>query len=300
MLYILFIIFICLFIGGGLLVYDDVLGLPSHRTAAALTRAINAKKTTFRQRIFDSIVKPPSLIIEPFIKFSSKREALLLSELKRADFNVLPSQYYAESIAWSLLLIPFALIFAYLQNKLLMFFCIIAIPLVFYILTHKHLEVLKKKKEEIELVLPSFIRSILYKLSDDSSGVVKADLISIFSAYLKVCPEAFLYDISQLVFDLKTKDVESSLRAFNTRLGIPEVSYLVNALIGLHRGEHQTDVFASLAKDMSVKNKNNIKRELDKRPRKVVLACIPLFILAFIAIGYVLVSSLLQGFSSLL
>ena len=62
---------------------------------------------------------------------------------------------------------------------------------------------MKEKKNRIEIELPGFIRSILYKLDDikdDSKrAVVQVDLIQIFEDYLKVASDVFHYDISVLV-----------------------------------------------------------------------------------------------------
>jgi hypothetical protein len=98
---------------------------------------------------------------------------------------------------------------------------------------------------------------------------------------------------------MKSKDVESALRNFNTRLGIPEVSFLCNALIGLTRGEHQNDALSNLAREIDIRSREQIRRELDKRPGKVFRACIPLIIVSFIAIGYTLIAALINSFSGM-
>ncbi|QIB70754.1 hypothetical protein Ami103574_10795 [Aminipila butyrica] len=158
---------------------------------------------------------------------------------------------------------------------------------------------LKKKRNEIEMGLPGFIRSILYKLNDKKSGVIKADLISIFEDYLKVANPVFAWDISVLIMEMKAKDIEVAVRSFNNRLAIPEVGFLCNALIGLTRGEYQSETLASLAREMDIKSKENIKRELEKRPSKVLIACIPLFAISFLAIGYVMLQAMTGGLATL-
>ena len=79
------------------------------------------------------------------------------------------------------------------------------------------------------------------------------DLIQVFEDYLKVSSEVFYYDIAVLILDMKAKDIETALRNFNERVGLVEVSFLTNALIGLYRGEHQAEALHYLAKDMDIK-----------------------------------------------
>lgn len=259
------------------------------------------EKQTFLQWLIKNIVMPFANIIKPFVKMSPKDENTLEMNLKRAGIDEDAKLYYAKAIAGGLLILPLVFLFAMLGSK---FFAMIAGTLSLVIFVNgleRYKIILEKKTKAIERTIPSFIRSILYKLAnDEESTKVKANLVEIFESYLSVCPKVFVYDISVLIYDLKTADNETALREFNKRLGIVEVSYLVNALIGIVRGERQNDVLKDLAKEMSVKNRQAIQRELEKRPGKVFRACIPLFVIAFVAIIYVLVSALVDGFSTLI
>ena len=119
--------------------------------------------------------------------------------------------------------------------------------------------------------------SYLDDIKDDSKrAVVQVDLIQIFEDYLKVASDVFHYDISVLVMEMKAKDIETALRNFNERIGMTEVSFLVNALIGLYRGEHQGEALAYLARDMDIKAREALRKKLNKLPRRVKIASIPL------------------------
>lgn len=298
MILLLKIVIVFLLVKRGELFLDNYYRLPPKKTRKALEFAAVRKKT-ITQKIMDELISPLAKIIEPFIKMSEAKESKLKHHLARAGIKERPKEYYSKAITSTLLLLPIPALLCFVGIIPLIPVSIILIALIFYSMITSYKEQLKKKKEAIEMGLPNFIRSILYKLNDSKAGVVKADLISIFDDYLKVANPVFAYDISILIMEMKAKDVEVALRSFNNRLAIPEVSFLCNALIGITRGEHQNETLSSLAREMDIKSKENIRRELDKRPSKVTYACIPLAFVALVAIGYVLVNAMMGGISNL-
>jgi hypothetical protein len=162
---------------------------------------------------------------------------------------------------------------------------------------------MKEKKKRIDAELPGFVRSILYRLEDSrqngSRTVVQADLIQIFEDYLKVASDAFREDVAILVTEMKAKNIEAALRSFNQRLGLIEVSFLVNALIGLHRGEHQGEALSYLARDMDIKAKEALRKRLDSLPRRVKIASIPLVAITVVSLFYVIGSHLIRSMGGL-
>ncbi|MBE6061909.1 MAG: hypothetical protein E7215_17360 [Clostridium sulfidigenes] len=162
---------------------------------------------------------------------------------------------------------------------------------------------LKEKKKRIEIELPGFVRSILYRLEDNkhdgSRMVAQVDLIQIFEDYLKVASDAFQDDAAILVMEMKATDIETALRNFNERIGITDVSFLVNALIGLYRGEHQGEALSYLARDMDVKAKEALKKKLDNLPRRVKIASIPLVAVTLASLIYVIGSHLVRSMGGL-
>jgi hypothetical protein len=224
--------------------------------------------------------------------------------LRRGGLDLTPKEYYARAIVSATLTLLLSLLILVVGVRQLL-----PVTLAFSIIVYFHFmtdlnDKLKEKREKIELGLPGFIRSILYKLDDvntDKSGsnVVQVDLIQIFEDYLKVANTVFYYDIAVLIMEMKSKDIETALRHFSERIGIAEVSFLTNALIGLNRGEHQGETLSALARDMDIKARENIKKVLLKRPGMVRLASIPLVIVAVITLLYVIVTHLFQSVGGL-
>ena len=265
---------------------------PSRRANRAFEQSV-MKKASVAEKIGSALIEPLARLVEPFIRMPEARESKLKSDLTRAGIKESPKMYYARAAVFTALLIPVPMMLYLLGMTVFVFLSALLIAAVFLRLISGYKEILKKKRAAIERVIPGFIRAILYKLNDGKDGIVKANLISIFESYLKVTNPIFVYDISVLIMEMKSKSPEAALRSFNNRLGIPEVHFLCNALIGITRGEQQSDVLASLAREMDIKTKEFIRRELEKRPQKVIVACIPLVIVAFLAIGYVLISAVM-------
>jgi hypothetical protein len=227
----------------------------------------------------------------------------MASMLRRGGLELTPKEYYARAIlcaSLTLLLMP--LLIAIGADNLAPIVLIFAVVVYFHFMTDLK-DQMKEKKRRIEMELPGFIRSILYRLEDskDSSNraVVQVDLIEIFEDYLKVASDVFRNDISILVMEMKSQNIETALRSFNERLGLTDVSFLVNALIGLHRGEHQGEALAYLARDMDIKAKEALKKKLNNLPRRVKIASIPLVAATLACLLYVIGTHLIRSMGGL-
>lgn len=283
----------------GLLFFQQAMKSPPRITVKNLRTAVTIKqdtKTKFFALIVNPLVKPLSLVIP----MEKQKERILKANLARAGLDMTPKEYYARAIVVSALTLPLTLF------MLVMGFGVLTpVTLAFTVVIYLHFitdlkERLKKKREAIENGLPNFIRSILYKVGSGENGVVKADLIQIFEDYHQVIEqtgenEIFSYDIAVLIMEMKSMDIETALRNFDERMSFTPVSFLVQALIGISRGENQSIRLEALAKDMAKLANENLKRELDKRPGKVRLAIIPLVVIAVVSLLYVIITHLITS-----
>lgn len=295
------IVFILL-TAAGILICRQLLKIPKLNMKKNL-KHIRAEKEATGTRLLNRIILPLARPLSRFIPIDPLKEARMASMLRRGGQELTPKEYYARAILCASFTLPLALLFLMMgAAKLAPLILILALIIYRHFMTDLK-DQLKEKKKHIEMELPSFVRSILYRLADNrhdgSRMVVQADLIQIFEDYLKVASPAFREDVAILVMEMKAKDIETALRGFNERLGIPDVSYLVNALIGLHRGEHQGEALSYLARDMDIKAKEAMKKKLDKLPRRVKIACIPLVVITMASLLYVIGSHLLRSMGGL-
>lgn len=294
MIYLL-ILFILIYVGV-LQIVLYVLKVPPAKVRKNLDKAVFIKEKT-NLKLYHAVVMPLMKPVSTLVKLPTQKEIETASMLKRGGLNLSPKEYYARAIVSAGLTLPISFLIVVVGvNQLLPVTLVFSVIVYFHFLTDLN-DKLKLKKDQIEMGLPGFVRSILYKLDDVSAdkggnSMVQVDLIQIFEDYLRVANPVFHYDVAVLIMEMKSKDIEAALRNFSERIGLPEVSFLSNALIGLNRGEHQGETLLALARDMDVKARENIRKVLLKRPGQVRMASIPLVIVSIATLLYVIVSHL--------
>jgi hypothetical protein len=276
----------------------NLLRIPAYSTGKRFKSTIRKKQdmAALLNLMLAPIIRPLAAIIP----MKRTREMELGQQLRRVDMSIHPKEYYARALivaVASLLMIPLIAMAGLPQAAPA---AAILSVIIFFHFTSMHKDALKAKQERIELGLPGFIRSILHHLPDiRHSSEVKVDLIAIFEDYLKVANEVFYYDVAYLITEMKSKDTKTALHNFDARIGLPEVGFLVQALLGLDKGDDQSDALAHLARDVDLKARENIRKQLAKRPGKVRLATIPLVIVAIGTLLYVIVKHLFESVGGL-
>lgn len=296
------IIIFILLTAAGFLICRQLLKIPKLSMKRNI-KNLQTEKEKPGKRLLNRFVMPLVKPVSRFIPIDPINEARMASMLRRGGLELTPKEYYARAIlcaSLTLLLMP--LLIAIGADNLAPIVLIFAVVVYFHFMTDLK-DQMKEKKRRIEMELPGFVRSILYRLEDskDSSNraVVQVDLIEIFEDYLKVASDVFRNDISILVMEMKSQNIETALRIFNERLGLTDVSFLVNALIGLHRGEHQGEALSYLARDMDIKAKEALKKKLNNLPRRVKIASIPLVAVTLACLLYVIGTHLIRSMGGL-
>lgn len=264
---------------------------------------VQSKKEQTGTMLLNRFVMPLVKPIAQLIPLDPEKEAQMASMLKRGGLDLAPKEYHARAIICAtftlpLMLLPLAVGAANIVPVILIF----TVVVYFHFITDLK-DKLKEKKRLLEIELPSFVRSILYKLEDVRDGsektIVQVDLIQIFEDYLLVSSEVFYYDIAVLIMEMKAKDIETALRNFSERVGLLEVSFLTNALIGLYRGENQGEALIYLAKDMDTKAKEGLRKKLGRLPSKIKIASIPMVAVTLATLLYVIGSHLIKSMGGL-
>ena len=295
------IIFVLL-TAAGFLICRQLLKIPKLSMKKNI-KNIQAGKEKPGKQLLNRFIMPLVKPVSRLIPLDPVKEARMASVLRRGGMELTPKEYYARGILCALFTTPLALLLFTIGAANLAPIVLIFSLVIYFHFTTDLKDKMKDKKNRIEAELPGFIRSILYKLDDikdgSSKAVVQVDLIQIFEDYLKVASEVFYYDVSVLVMEMKAKDIETALRNFNERIGITDVSFLVNALIGLYRGEHQGEALAYLARDMDIKAKEALRKKLNKLPRRVKIASIPLVAVTLASLLYVIGSHMIRSMGGL-
>lgn len=286
----------------GFLICRHILKIPRLSMKKNLQN-LQIQKETAGARLLKTLVLPVVKPVACFIRIGPEKEAKMAAMLRRGRLALTPREYYARAVICAVFTLPLSVLLLVIGA-----IKVVPVTLIFSVIVYFHFmtdlkDKLKEKKSLIELELPGFVRSILYKLEDmrgdSEKKVVQVDLIQIFEDYLKVSSEVFYYDIAVLIMEMKAKDIETALRNFNERVGLAEVSFLVNALIGLYRGEHQGEALMYLAKDMDIKAKEALRKNLNRLPGKIKLASVPLVAVTLATLLYVIGSHLVKSMGGL-
>ena len=295
------VIIFVLLTAAGFLLCRQLLKIPKLSMKKNL-KHLQTEKENLSKRLLNRLVMPLVKPVSRWIRLDPTREAKLASTLRRGEIDLTPREYQARALICAsftlLLLVPLLAIGAKSVAPIIVIFSIV----VYFHFTTDFKDKLKTKKALIEAELPGFVRSILYKLDDIRGGnrtVVQVDLIQIFEDYLRVASKVFRYDVSVLVMEMKSQNIEVALRNFNERIGLTDVSFLVNVLIGLYRGEHQGEALAYLARDMDIKAKEALKKKLNKLPGRIKIASIPLVVVTVACLLYVIGSHLIRSMGGL-
>lgn len=296
------IIVFVLLTAAGFLICRQILKIPRLSMKKNI-RNLQIRKETAGERLLKTFVMPVVKPVAWLIRIEPEKEAKMAAMLRRGGLTLTPKEYYARAIICAVFTLSFSILLLVIGAvKVVPVILIFSVIVYFHFMTDLK-DKLKEKKELIELELPSFVRSILYKLDDmrgsNEKTVVQVDLIQIFEDYLKVSSEVFYYDIAVLIMEMKAKNIETALRNFNERVGLIEVSFLVNALIGIYRGEHQGEALMYLAKDMDIKAKEALRKNLNKLPGKIKMASIPLVAVTLASLLYVIGSHLVRSMGGL-
>ena len=271
---------------------NTLLRIPSRKATQTFRSSIVVKKT-LPDTLYDALVKPFQEPVANLLPVSPATALQLQAELKQVGINMTAKEYYAKAVILAIYSIP--LTFVAPSIGLSTVWVVIFATTPFVLLRHfatEHTEKLKEKKRRINLLLPSFVRSILYSLAekpeDEGGGTVgQVDLIRIFSNYRTVAPEVISYDISLLITEMQSISVEIGLRRFGERLRMPVVTYLCEILIGLSKGQPQAAPLEILARDIDVQYREARREELLRRPGEMIRALIPVAVVFICLLLYI-------------
>lgn len=221
-----------------------------------------------------SVAKPIANLIVKFIKIPEYARQERIRDLDRAGMSITPEQYTANAIALGILVTGVSLPLWLMGFKLL----VIAGPIVGVFLGYSEMtkvkSQLKELDEKIEMVLPSFARTVTENLK------VTRDLPEIFTRYLHDIPDTPMKtDLTRLINRLDTgENTETALLAFDNAINVPACSSFVAALIQITKGYEQDTYMEAINAEMATLNRENMKRTMDKRPGKLKKAKIAMLV----------------------
>lgn len=260
-----------LLLGCGLYrIAHTALNLPSGKTVEAINN-IHGKRDTAK-RLQDMLL-PLARLFSKLFPMSEYRQKRLQADFSRLNIEQTPQDFVGAVMAKSLLLALIGLLFVPLGIPWLSLITAIAALLAYF----QSMQSVRKKMEaqnrEIESELPRFVETLNYTLQDNR------DMLTFIEKYRRVAGKALGAELDRLILDMKTGNQEMALRRMDARLGLPSFAALCAVLCGVHQGVDQRLSLLVLEQDMRSKEREALRRSMEKRPGRIKVASFILTIL---------------------
>ena len=263
---------------GLFLISADLPKLPSIATQKAMLSA--GKQGREKAKTVDVLLMGWAVKLAKYIPMDEYKKSRMKNTLNAAGMNFTPEEFISSAILKSgiiaLLIIPCLMILPLLA-PILMFLSII----IYFKEIRKADEILKVKKEKIEVELPRFVATITQELK------ASRDVLSIIENYKKNAGEEFADELDILTADMRSSSYEVALTRFEARINSPMLSDITRGLIGVLRGDDGSMYFQMLSHDMKQLELQRLKAQAMKIPPKirvfsfVMLMC---FLMTYMAI----------------
>ena len=263
---------------GLFLISADLLKLPSIATQKAMLSA--GKQGKEKAKTVDVLLMGWAVKLAKYIPMDEYKKSRMKNTLNAAGMNLTPEEFISSAILKSgtiaILIIPCLMILP-LIAPILMFLSII----IYFKEIRKADEILKIKKEKIEVELPRFVATITQELK------ASRDVLSILENFKKNSGEDFTDELDILTADMRSSSYEAALTRFEARINSPMLSDITRGLIGVLRGDDGSMYFQMLSHDMKQLELQRLKAQAMKIPPKirvfsfVMLMC---FLMTYMAI----------------
>ncbi|KTE90789.1 secretion protein F [Desulfitobacterium hafniense] len=263
---------------GLFLIFADLLKLPSIATQKAMLSA--GKQGKEKAKTVDVLLMGWAVKFAKYIPMDEYKKSRMKNTLNAAGMNLTPEEFISSAILKSgtiaILIIPCLMILP-LIAPILMFLSII----IYFKEIRKADEILKIKKEKIEVELPRFVATITQELK------ASRDVLSILENFKKNSGEDFTDELDILTADMRSSSYEAALTRFEARINSPMLSDITRGLIGVLRGDDGSMYFQMLSHDMKQLELQRLKAQAMKIPPKirvfsfVMLMC---FLMTYMAI----------------
>lgn len=265
----------------------NFIDFPTKRTEKVMSAF--RRKQGIGERFYTAVTYPLTKIISKFIRPENYQKRKLEKDLARAGINLSPAEYYAKAYVTAGLVILLSFIFIPLGLTVITMCVILLGIMLFFKERQAAREKLKKINGKILDELPRFVRT--YNNSLKSSK----DILKFMERYRKIAGDDFKYDLDILITDLKTGNTEEALQRFDERVNIPQLSTFISGVIGTSNGIDQETFFYLMEQDMKILARENIKREIAKRPGKIKKATIAVGVMMFLLYLYPIFIDLKNG-----
>ena len=238
----------------------DALKLPTVRTSRAVNNL--SKRQTNKTSSLDVWLGNFASSLARHLPMNEYRREELSADLKTAQMEVTPEQYTANAIVKALLIgvlaIP-TLFFFPILSPIILF-----LAFVLYRMNIKSVKVrIGSKRSRIEADLPRLVATI-YKKLDYQRNIL--DILTDFSRHAR--PE-MRHELDITIADIRSGNEEAAVTRLESRVGSPMMSDVCRGFYTMINGDVADNYWSSLEIKFSEIQRQRLKAEAAKVPRKV-------------------------------
>lgn len=238
----------------------DALKLPTVRTSRAVNNL--SKRQTDKTSSLDVWLGNFASSLARHLPMNEYRREELAADLKTAQMEVTPEQYTANAIVKALLIgvlaIPTLFVFPILSPIILF------LAFILYRMNMKSVKVrIGSKRSRIEADLPRLVATI-YKKLDYQRNIL--DILTDFSRHAR--PE-MKHELDITIADIRSGNEEAAITRLESRVGSPMMSDVCRGFYTMINGDVADNYWSSLEIKFSEIQRQRLKAEAAKVPRKV-------------------------------
>ncbi|MCH1638892.1 secretion protein F [Paenibacillus timonensis] len=182
--------------------------------------------------------------------------------LRSAGIQTTPEMYIAGAIVKAALIFGGGLFLLPLLPLLFPVFVFLAIA-IFFKESRSADEIVRKKREQIEMELPRFVATVAQELK------ATRDVLRILEVYARHAGGSLQSELWMTVADMKSGNQETALLRLESRIGSTMLSDVIRGLLAVMRGDQGVVYFEMLAHDFKLMEIQRLKLIAMKRPGKI-------------------------------
>lgn len=245
---------------GMYLILADLFKLPYYKTSKAIMSLSKWQKEKFSD--FEMWLKSIAVFISKHLRLNDFKKAQLESDLQIARIDLTPEMFKANAIVKSMIIgvlaIPMYFIFPMLSPVVL----VLAIAL-YNNEIRSVTKRIKEKQKKIEYELPRFVFNIEKTLKHSR------DVVYMLESFKDRAEPELKHELEITIADMKSGNYESAITRLESRVGSSMMSDICRGLIGIIRGDETQMYWASLGIKFSDYQRQQLRLEAQKVPRKV-------------------------------
>lgn len=269
------------------LLLADLLRVPSYAVSKATHNL--GKRQNKRVNPLEIWLRDLANWLSDKIRLNEYKRMQLDADLKTADMNISPEQYVANGIVKALFVGVFAIPVFFL-SKIVALLIVICAVVLYYNESKKVGNKIKERRKRIEYELPRLVANI------EKTLVHSRDVLAILDNYKDTAGDELKRKLEITVADMRSGNYEVALTRLEARVGSAMMSDVTRGLIGVIRGDDTSVYWGSLVLKFSDYQRQNLKAEANKVPKKVrrlsMVMLICFMAIYVVVIGQTLISSL--------